>query len=341
MALIAVDWGTTSCRLSLLNKDGNSLATFTDTHGGILSVNQLAEKKKKSNSTSSTNNPNILQLTFEERLEENIEKLSHLALFPPSSPSTSTSFSPPLDLPVLMCGMVGSRQGWYEVNYVTTPTSLQSLSKNIYRFETIKKKRKVGIIPGILHRAKSIGDSKDDIPVLGWDVMRGEETQLMGLLDQLTISTRQVVVLPGTHSKWVIMEGSTILDFQTFMTGEVYHLLSTQSILSKLMPSSSTPTTSSTDNDSLEKAFKFGLECSEGPGGLLRQIFTVRLHGLLEHLESSQLPSYLSGILIGNEIRAALDQHSFRSLTRKKTNSFNWIFFPFKALSTSIDLFSM
>jgi 2-dehydro-3-deoxygalactonokinase len=129
--------------------------------------------------------------------------------------------------------------------------------------------------------------------------MRGEETQIMGLLLQLKPNASHTVCLPGTHSKWVQIDNGRIISFRTAMTGELYALLRNQSLLSALMPN---PPQDTHDG----AAFAQGVADSARSGGLTHHLFGVRTQGLLGQLSKEAAPSYLSGLLIGHELRALL-----------------------------------
>mgnify|MGYP002621309810 CR=1 FL=1 len=130
----------------------------------------------------------------------------------------------------------------------------------------------------------------------GDDVIRGEETQVIGALDIAGI-TDGVLCLPGTHSKWVVVEGRRIVRFATFMTGEIYGVLRAHSILGRLM----------TDDVHDPAAFTDGLARGHTAGGLLHQLFAVRTEGLFGRIDAKSLGSFMSGLLIGHEVRAALE----------------------------------
>ena len=129
------------------------------------------------------------------------------------------------DLPVLAAGMIGSRQGWREVPYAPCPAGLPELAAGLVAVPA-EGGRAVLLVPGLIRS----GDL-DDFP----DVMRGEETQIMGDLAAGRASGRRCYVLPGTHSKWSWCENGRIVRFATYMTGEVYDVLVRHSILGRLM----------------------------------------------------------------------------------------------------------
>lgn len=182
---------------------------------------------------------------------------------------------------ILMAGMIGSQQGWIEAPYAQAPAGLGELAGKLARlpFDTAP----AFIVPGVSHHA----------PSGTIDVMRGEETQIMGAIT-LTELDDALVVLPGTHSKWARIEKRRITGFATSMTGELFELLSQHSLLARTM----TPGAFQRD------AFMAGLERSETTGGLAHLLFSVRTEGLLNGLSGEGQHSFLSGILIGSEIAA-------------------------------------
>ncbi len=131
------------------------------------------------------------------------------------------------------------------------------------------------------------------------DVIRGEEAQIFGALEDRARG-RQVFCLPGTHSKWASVQDRRIDWFATSMTGEVYSVMAEHSILGRLMEEPDPDTDLFHDTDSFRK----GLELAAEAGGLLNHLFAVRAEGLFGAVPTAGLRSYLSGILIGHEVRA-------------------------------------
>lgn len=182
-------------------------------------------------------------------------------------------------MPVLLSGMIGSRQGWIEAHYATCPAGLDELAALSVPVPDIPGAR---IIPGV--RTSETAERND--------VMRGEEVQILGAL-KLIGKDEAVICLPGTHSKWVKVEKAAIADFATAMTGEVFDLLCRHSILGKLMVPRA--------DEDLD-AFRRGVERSAQKGGLLSHLFAARADGLFGDVAPESLGDYLSGILIGTEI---------------------------------------
>ncbi|MBV8034117.1 2-dehydro-3-deoxygalactonokinase [Roseateles sp.] len=182
-------------------------------------------------------------------------------------------------LPVLACGMVGSQHGWREAPYAPCPADAAALARH-----ALKLHQRFWILPGLMHDGA--------LP----DVMRGEETQIIGALARHPeLAVQCCLVLPGTHSKWARVEAGRVMGFATHMTGELYALLRQHSVLARLMPADGTPAPSS-------GAFVAGVDAAREDGGLGHQLFTVRTLGLFKRLPPEHLPDYLSGLLIGHEI---------------------------------------
>src|SRR5690349_16745857 len=162
------------------------------------------------------------------------------------------------DLPVLICGMAGAKQGWVEAPYLTTPTRLDALHAGAIRVDT---KGDVRILPGV-------AQAQAEQP----DVMRGEETQLLGITEA---DFTGVVCIPGTHSKWVLIENGVIAAFTTYMTGELFSVIAQHSILMHAVEPGGPQTK---DN----QPFRDGLAAArETPGGLTASLFRLRAAQLL------------------------------------------------------------
>jgi 2-dehydro-3-deoxygalactonokinase len=184
-------------------------------------------------------------------------------------------------LPCLASGMIGSKQGWIDAGYLATPCGFDSIAAAAKDISNLAG-RKLWIMPGLRHIDAATQTS---------DVMRGEETQVFGAGIE-----NGIVVLPGTHSKWVKVVDSKIVAFKTFMTGEAYSLFRHQSILAKLMPTENT-------SPFEVQAFEFGVRRSlSAPAEVLHHLFNVRTHGLFNELTPEAQGDFLSGVLIGNEI---------------------------------------
>ncbi len=238
----AVDWGTSSFRLWLLGGEGAV----------------LGEKRSREGMASA-----VAAGGFQSILE------THLA-----------SLGAPPDLPTIVCGMAGARQGWLEVPYLDAPAKLSAIAAAATPVPGLA--RDVRILPGIAQR-------DPERP----DVMRGEETQVLGL------GVEGLVCLPGTHSKWILVSNGRIEAFSTFMTGEVFAVLAGQSILRH---------TIGADRDAIAHPEAFTAGVRDGlavPAALLNRLFALRAAGLLSLAPPEEAAARLSGLLIGSEIAGA------------------------------------
>lgn len=184
--------------------------------------------------------------------------------------------------PVLLSGMVGSRQGWREAPYADCPAGMAELVARLCPVD-LGNGRVAHIVPGLSCRG---GDGHPD-------VMRGEETQIFGL----DLPAQASLCMPGTHSKHVQFRDGCITSFATAMTGEVFGLLKSHGLIAAMLVPDDSETLDAT-------AFEAGLALSGHPGGLLHHIFTVRTRRLFNELSAGAATHYLSGILIGHELRA-------------------------------------
>ena len=184
---------------------------------------------------------------------------------------------------VLMSGMIGSRQGWVEAPYVAAPAGVAELLTCLV--PVLCEGADIRLVPGVT--CTDAGGTPE--------VMRGEETQIIGMLDEIGDSPA-IACLPGTHSKWARIEGGWIAGYATYMTGEVFAALRGHTILGRLMRDAPTDLA----------GFDRGLARAAEPGHLLHHLFGVRTLGLFGRLEEAAAASYLSGLLIGHEVRAAL-----------------------------------
>ena len=187
------------------------------------------------------------------------------------------------DVLIVMSGMVGSRQGWREVAYVECPAGLDEIAVAMVPLVVPSLPgRQVWLVPGL-----SVRDERG-----AHDVMRGEETQICGLVDALGAGSHRVC-LPGTHSKHAEIRDGRVERFHTAMTGELFDVLCKHSLLGRLMD---------TSMPHRSAAFLRGVDDAHQPRDLLNQLFAVRTLGLFGTLQADELPSYLSGLLIGHEL---------------------------------------
>jgi 2-dehydro-3-deoxygalactonokinase len=245
---VSVDWGTTSFRAYLV-VNGETVAEHAGPHGilGIAAGGHAAMLRAA---------------------------LDHLP-------------APALSVPIVMSGMIGSRQGWVEVPYVPSPASLSDLAARL----TCWNEPGLGVIsliPGVM------SDPPGGVP----DVMRGEETQVFGAAALMGIANG-TFIMPGTHSKCIVLADGALRSFRSFMTGEIFAALKGHTILGRLMAEGA-PT---------GQGFEAGVRASAmvaSAGDLMNAVFGARTLGLLDRLPGQELADYLSGLLIGAELCASL-----------------------------------
>ena len=184
------------------------------------------------------------------------------------------------DHPMLLAGMVGSNRGWREAPYAPCPADAHDLARAILWVEP----GRTGIVPGVSQHGQA-----------GADVMRGEEVQVLGAVAKSLIPADATICHPGTHAKWIAMQGGRIARFRTMMTGEMFSLLTEHSILADQLAGEA----------QADDAFASGVTEALAGGDLLSGLFRVRAGHLLG--EGFDNPaSYASGLLIGCDVRAGL-----------------------------------
>ncbi len=189
----------------------------------------------------------------------------------------------------LLSGMVGSRQGWQEAAYCPCPAGFDELGQHLLWLQP----GRLAIVPGL-----SVQQC-DGLPFAQHDVMRGEEIQIFGALSLAGVQGA-TVVLPGTHSKWAQVAQGRVTGFRSFMTGEVYALLSQHSILSRTLMA---------DAPWHEATFSDAVLLAQRTPSVLSSIFATRTLALFDTLPADRHPSFLSGLLIGEELRAMQAHH--------------------------------
>jgi 2-dehydro-3-deoxygalactonokinase len=244
--LIAVDWGTSNFRAFRVTPEGTIFGRCSSPQGIL----------------------RVLDGTFEETLRAEIGVWLAAG-----------------EKNILLCGMIGSRQGWVEAKYLPCPAGLDELADAVVpiSFEGAN----VRLVPGV------IGPDAAGVP----EVMRGEETAAMGMLE--ACGGADLVCFPGTHSKWIQLSRGKIVSFTTCMTGEMYGAVRKCTILERTM----------TGNTAVDKvAFHNGVKRSADSGGLLHHLFGVRTLTLMGQMKEDSSASYLSGLLIGHDVRASMPE---------------------------------
>lgn len=240
--LVAIDWGTSSCRAWLLGECGQVLDEFANDQG-ILAVRDG---------------------DFEAALARLLVPLRADA-----------------GLPVIASGMITSRNGWVETPYLPLPLDAAALAGALVSRRSAPG-RMVHFVTG------AVRDAQGPRP----DVMRGEETEIIGHL--AAGGGDGLFVLPGTHSKWARVEGGKLVDFQTCMTGEAFAALRDHTIIGRLATAGPGP----------GQGFRRGLAAGRAGGALLSRLFSARSLVLMGGLEGGDVADYLSGLLIGDEVAA-------------------------------------
>ena len=184
------------------------------------------------------------------------------------------------NLPAVLCGMIGSDLGWRPAGYLPCPANAEELAAALVTVED--GANPVWIAPGLK------GDGVANAP----DVMRGEETQVFGFLhaDPARLKGRHLIMHPGTHAKWIVVEDGRIVRFTTAMTGELFHVLRTHSVLKGDQPPKD------------EAAFDAGLVAAVDGSGLAARLFSTRARVVAGGADPESSGAYLSGVLVGSEV---------------------------------------
>lgn len=258
--LIALDWGTTSLRAYKLAAGGVVLEQRALSSG----IMQLPKTPRVIHGGECADG---FELAFEEACGDWLD----------AQP----------DLPVIACGMVGSAQGWREAAYCETPANVANLGNSLQTLVSLRGTR-VHIVPGVIQRSH--------LP----NVMRGEETQVLGVLQNLSAEAGGdlLIGLPGSHSKWVEVVEGCITHFDTFMTGEVFAVLSEHSILGRTQQQGA-----AFDGLAFDRGVQVALS-ADGELGVLSTLFSARTLGLTGELAPTAQADYLSGLMIGHELVA-------------------------------------
>ena len=187
-------------------------------------------------------------------------------------------------LPLIASGMIGSRNGLYETAYLDCPCELTQLAEQLSPVSIDNKT--LYLVPGCKTELKQ-----------KFDVMRGEETQVLGALKQTT-AQECCICLPGTHSKWAWVNKGTLSDFSTYLTGELFTALYHHTLLGQ-----------GTIHDD-DAAFLQGLiTAQQNPDDMLANLFSARSQYIKQAITADQTASYLSGLLIGHELLAATQRY--------------------------------
>ena len=264
--LLCCDWGTTSFRLRLVSRKDQTLIGDISSQNGIGYTYNLWKESESSGMKRET--------FFKQQLKTHVDRLAE-----------KVGFS--LDnITILISGMASSSIGMQEMPYVQLPFALDG-SDISTKFHTADH-----TLPNDMMLFSGVRSDRD--------VMRGEETQLIGLAEMIQLSgdVDAIFILPGTHSKHLYIRNGVLIDFKTYMTGEVFNVMSGYSILKDSLTISSAAQITASE----WSAFEEGVHESER-AEILNALFTVRTRQLFDLLDKKQNAMYLSGILIGSELR--------------------------------------
>lgn len=258
LAWVAVDWGSSNLRAWAMDAQGKVLASGSSQRG-MLSLSPTE---------------------YEAELHQVIDGWL---------PATG-------QVPVLVCGMAGARQGWQEAAYLATPTRLDQLARGAVTPPLDDARLRVFLLPGL---------SQSGAAANHFDVMRGEETQLAGLL-VTTEGFSGRVCLPGTHAKWARLTDGSVTQFATYLTGELYQLLAQQSVLKHSVGQDDLY------HEGCRQAFTRAVTATyEAPEHFSQRLFGVRAQDLLDNTlpngsaRGAILAAHLSGMAIGLELAGA------------------------------------
>ena len=300
--ILCCDWGTSTFRLRLVNIMEQHIVEEVVSEDGTASTFDAWKIKAEDASISR-------EAFFLQQLSRQIGLLRELVNIPLAS------------VPVIISGMASSSIGMKELPYASLPFPIDGSQAGISYSEPQ---------PDFPHAVILISGVKSD-----QDVMRGEETQLIGLIDLLNLAghkiNQAIFIFPGTHSKHIHVDKQKLVDFQTFMTGEVFNLMAKQSILKD-----STSSDGSVDLTNAElEGFKRGLKES-GISNILHGLFTVRTNHLFDILNKQQNFYYLSGLLIGTELRTLMPAQNKQLILCSGSN----LFALYKLALAELDLLS-
>ncbi len=275
--LLCCDWGTSFFRLQLLNTNPYTCIGELTAPAGVAGT--FADWQKTGEPKGVTKD-----YFFRQQLTRQIQTLAQ---------QVSMNLS---GIPVTISGMASSSIGMEEIPYAPLPFALDGSQAGILHYDAQ---------PDFPHETLLISGVRS-----GQDVMRGEETQLIGLIALLQTAgyevTKAIFIFPGTHSKHLLVQDGQLVDFATYMTGEVFNLMSHQSILKDSLDLSNL-----TDfSPAHVQAFRLGVRQSRS-SGILHGLFTIRTNQLFDKLSKNENAFYLSGLVIGTELQPLLTEKNW------------------------------
>ena len=250
---VLVDWGTSSFRLWLVDREGRIAGRRSSNEG--------------------------MRVALEKGFDGILE--SHLA-----------ALGAPADAPALVCGMAGAKGAWAEAGYIDLPANLEGVAQRATAVPGAS--RNVFILPGLAKRDPACAD-----------VIRGEETMVLGAsLKAGSEAGERLYCQPGTHSKWISMTGSTVSDFRTYMTGELFDAISNHTIIRQSVESADAEPAFAADGPFGDAIRAAGAQ----PERFTNLLFGIRGSAILFGARADESRETLSGILIGMELAGELKQ---------------------------------
>jgi len=275
LSWIAVDWGSSNLRAWALDDAGTIIADASSPRGML----------------------GLAPAEFEGALLETIGDW-----LPATAPHKA--------IEVLVCGMAGARQGWVEAAYLPLAADadvLAELGGRLTPVPTQDSRLQVRIVPGLCQRPGA--ESRQRFDAAGFDVMRGEETQLAGLMNRHP-DFDGAVCLPGTHAKWAQLKRGRITGFTTFMSGELFKLLSQNSVLKHSLHADEGA--GNLSDEAQRAAYLDGIDTAmAAPERLSAELFGIRARDLLDNqlpageARGTRLSARLSGLVLGLELAGA------------------------------------
>jgi len=296
--LLCCDWGTSSFRLQLIKiADQQIIGEVSSTEGVSNTFNAWKMEEEKNDITRDQ--------FFRQQLNKQINILAY-------------KLSINLDnISIVISGMASSSIGMEEVPYAMLPFPADGSGARIRHFNSHENfSHDIILISGVRSQT---------------DVMRGEETQFIGFAASLSLSEDElkdaVLVFPGTHSKHIFLQNGQLVNFQTFMTGEVFNLMINYSILKQSIETGDLDKFSQNELD----AFKLGVDKSQS-SHILNSLFTVRTNQLFNKLNKKQNFLYLSGLLIGTELKQLIQNVNCQLILCSASNLFEFYKLAFEEL---------
>ncbi|MGV3556812.1 2-dehydro-3-deoxygalactonokinase [Larkinella arboricola] len=287
--LLCCDWGTSSFRLRLIDSATYQLIEELIGQQGVATVFDAWKNAGEKNGISR-------EQFFRENLKRQIEILAN---------KTALNLD---QIPVAVSGMASSSIGMEEIPYGTLPFAMDGSQASVRHIEADETfPHELILISGVKSQE---------------DVMRGEETQLIGLTALLDREGQRpsdaIFIFPGTHSKHMYVQGGQLLNFETYMTGEVFNLMATSSILKDSVE------LSRLDDFSAGNLAAFRAGVQEAEPSLLNRLFTVRTNQLFGKINKQQNAFYLSGLLIGAELKPLREKQNWQLVLCSGTNLFSF-----------------